>query len=94
LGIPAPRCEIRQREFDTGVDLLCGHAWRQSWIRKIHRGRIKTDQYDAFHRPSSPLAIACSNGMDQPEADDNHHRTGYAMNGERSRLRPAGPQNN
>jgi hypothetical protein len=32
-----------------------------------------------------------SNGMDQQEADDKHHRAGYAMNGERFRLRPARP---
>jgi arylsulfatase A-like enzyme len=34
-----------------------------------------------------------SNGLDQQEADGQHHRAGYAMNGERSRLRPARPQN-
>jgi hypothetical protein len=34
-----------------------------------------------------------SNGMDQKEADDKHRRAGYAMNGERSRFRPARPQN-
>src|SRR5262252_10041201 len=34
-----------------------------------------------------------SSGMDQQEADDKHHRAGYTMNGERSRLRPARPQN-
>jgi hypothetical protein len=33
-----------------------------------------------------------SNGMDQQEADDQHHRAGYAMNGERFRPRPARPQ--
>src|SRR5215813_7793587 len=32
-----------------------------------------------------------SNGTDQQEADDKHHRAGYTMNGERSRLRPARP---
>src|SRR5262249_30758991 len=48
----APRCEIGQREFDSRVDLLCGHAWRQPRIRKVHRRRIKTDQHDMFHRPS------------------------------------------
>ncbi len=30
-----------------------------------------------------------SNGVDQQEADDKHHRAGYAMNGECSRFRPA-----
>src|SRR5215467_3917016 len=34
-----------------------------------------------------------SDGMDQQEADDKHHRAGYAMNRERSRPRPARPQN-
>src|SRR6516165_6016301 len=33
-----------------------------------------------------------SNDMDQQEADDKHHRAGDAMNGERSRLRPARPR--
>ena len=33
-----------------------------------------------------------SNGMDQQEADDKHHRAGDAMNEERSRLRSARPQ--
>jgi len=56
FGMPAPRCEIRQREFDPGVDLLCGHARRQRWIRKIHSRGIETDQYDTFHRHFSQMA--------------------------------------
>ena len=56
LGMPAPRCEIGQRESDPSVDLLCGHAGRQRWIRKVHCRRIKTDQHYAFHRPSSEPA--------------------------------------
>src|SRR5215467_14889540 len=58
LGMPAPRCEIGQREFDPSVDLFCGHAWRQRWIRKVHCRRIKTDQHYAFHRPSMTRIIA------------------------------------
>ena len=53
LRMPAPRYEIGQHEFDPGVDLFCGHAGRQRWIRKVHCRRIKTDQHYAFHRPSS-----------------------------------------
>ena len=41
----------------------------------------------------SYTAAFLSDGMDQQEADDKHHRAGYAMNGERSRPRPARPQN-
>jgi len=48
-----------------------------TWLIAIRQGRSK-----AF----------LSNGMDQQEADDKHHRAGYAMNGERFRLRPARPR--
>src|SRR5215467_1041277 len=50
LGMPAPPCEIGQREFDPSVDLLRGHARWQGRVRKVHRRRIKTDKQYAFHR--------------------------------------------
>src|SRR5215468_215515 len=59
LGMPAPPCEIGQREFDPSVDLLRGHAWWQRRVRKVHRRRIKTDKEDAFHWPSKAAALVC-----------------------------------
>ena len=44
LGKPPPPVHIGERELDSSVDLLCGHAGRQRWIRKVHRRRIETDQ--------------------------------------------------
>src|SRR6516225_2590330 len=50
-------------------------------------------RFIAFPEPR-PYSRLLSNGTDQQEADDKHHPAGYAMNGERSRLRPTRPQNN
>src|SRR5215470_5195216 len=95
LAMPPPRCEIGKREFDPRVDLFRGHAGRQRWVRKVHCCRIKTDQHYAFHQTSlqrgtidgqksmsvpRTTAVGSSYCMDQPEADSNHHRAGYAMN--------------
>jgi len=41
-----------------------------------------------------PVVAFLSNGIDQQEADDKHHRAGDSMNGKRSRLRSARPQIN
>src|SRR5215475_16028355 len=59
LRMPAPPCEIGQREFDPSVDLLRGHARWQRRVRKVHRRRIKTDKQDAFHWPSKAAALLC-----------------------------------
>jgi len=37
---------------------------------------IRSDPHGRQERPEAFL----SNGMDQQEADDKHHRAGYAMN--------------
>src|SRR5215472_12307322 len=55
LRMPAPPCEIGQREFDPSVDLLRGHARWQRRVRKVHRRRIKTDKQDTCHRTSKAL---------------------------------------
>ena len=57
LGMPAPRGEIRQCEFDPSVDLLRGNARWQRRVRKVHRRRIKTDEQDTFHRPSKSRGL-------------------------------------
>src|SRR5262249_53073818 len=51
-----------------------------------------TSQIQWFIVPP-PFQPFRSDSMDQQEADDKHHRAGYAMNGQRSRLRPARSQN-
>jgi len=52
-----------------------------------------TVQTSRFHLRQERSEAFRSDGMDQQEADDKHHRAGYAMNGERSRPRPARSQN-
>ena len=74
-------------------------AWNYDLKCRDVSARILAGNQKANQLPFSPHGrqegsqAFLSDGTDQQEADDKHHRAGYAMNGERSRLRPARPQN-
>ncbi len=74
--------------FDEGHQHVIGRrqlpvGWQVTSESKGGEPHGRQEQSEAF----------LSNGMDQQEADDKQHCAGYAMNGERSRPRPARPQN-
>lgn len=65
--------------------------WRETG--RLAKSQVQKPNLGHPARSTRTVRAFLSNGMDQQEADDKHHRAGYAMHGERSRLRPARPQN-
>ena len=56
VGIPSAFSELLHRYREAGANLLGGHTWWQSGVRKIHSLRIVAKQQNARHRLSLILA--------------------------------------
>jgi hypothetical protein len=73
------------------LDYSAKSAWMSA--SKINKPTTPADRDPTLTFDKNRHRHFSSNGMDQQEADDKHHCAGYAINGERSRLRSARPQN-
>ena len=61
-----------------GLRRRAGHGGR---LHDGRRDRVQLPAAGLFFSDPTPRSEAfLSNGMDQQDADDKHHRTGYAMN--------------
>src|SRR5262245_5431019 len=60
VAFPPPRGELLESNFNSGVNLLNAHAWRQSGVREVHSFRIVANQQNSLHEfsPCSRSGLA------------------------------------